>query len=259
MGCPELHTIEGSIFPETTSVTSMKQIFYNCPKLQNLPADLFKPLGTAKLKFTNAFTGCTSLKTLPEGLFATCTKATHFNSAFADCTSLESLPANLLSACSELKYVTDMFVGCTALKTIPEGLFANSPLIENFEGTFAECTSLETIPETLFSAIGTKTTSIVFSYCFYGCTALKSIPAGLFDTVRRISCIDYCFAGCTSLTGESPYTMIGGEKVHLYERVQGDDFPRIPSNASAHVGCFAGCNGLSDYATMPEEWRVIPE
>ena len=259
MGCPELHTIEGSIFPETTSVTSMKQIFYNCPKLQNLPADLFKPLGTAKLKFTNAFTGCTSLKTLPEGLFATCTKATHFNSAFADCTSLESLPANLLSACSELKYVTDMFVGCTALKTIPEGLFANSPLIENFEGTFAECTSLETIPETLFSAIGTKTTSIVFSYCFYGCTALKSIPAGLFDTVRRISFIDYCFAGCTSLTGESPYTMIGGEKVHLYERVQGDDFPRIPSNASAHVGCFAGCNGLSDYATMPEEWRVIPE
>ena len=259
MGAPELHTIEGSIFPETTSVTSMKQIFYNCPKLVNIPSDLFKPFGTAKLKFTNAFTGCTSLKTLPEGLFASCTKATHFNSAFADCTALDSLPENLLAACAEVKYVTNMFVGCTSLKALPEKLFANNPLIESFEGTFAECTSLETIPEKLFSAIGTKTTSIVFSYCFYGCRALKSIPAGLFDTVRRISFVDCCFAGCTSLTGESPYTMIGDEKTHLYERVQGDDFPRIPSNKSAHIGCFAGCTGLTDYATMPAEWTEMPE
>ena len=53
MGCPELHTIEGSIFPEAT-ITSMKQVFYNCPKLVNIPADLFKPFGEAKLKFTKA-------------------------------------------------------------------------------------------------------------------------------------------------------------------------------------------------------------
>ncbi len=256
MGCPELHTIEGSIFPEVTTITSMKQMFYNCPKLVNIPADLFKPFGTAKLKFTNTFTGCTSLKTLPEGLFATCTKATHFTGAFTDCTALESLPANILSACGEAKYAERMFLGCTALKSLPESLFAGCPKIEKFEETFAECTALETIPEGLFSSIGTTTTSIVFTSCFKGCTSLKSIPAGLFDTVRRISFIDYCFENCKSLTGESPYTMIGEEKVHLYERVQGTDFPRIPSNRTAHQGCFAGCTGLSDYTAMPEEWTT---
>ena len=259
MGCPELHTIEGSIFPEVTTITSMKQMFYGCPKLVNIPADLFKPFGTAKLKFTNTFTGCTSLKTLPEGLFSTCVKATHFTGAFTDCTALESLPANLLSACGEVKYVERMFLGCTALKSIPEGLFAGCPKIERFEETFAECSALETIPEKLFSAIGTTTTSIVFTACFAACTSLKSIPAGLFDTVRRISFIDLCFAECTSLTGESPYTMIGEDKIHLYERVQGEDFPRVPSNKTAHIGCFAGCTGLTDYATMPEEWTVMPE
>lgn len=258
MGCPELHTIEGSIFPEA-AITSMKQMFHGCPKLVNIPADLFKPFGEAKLKFTNTFTGCKSLKTLPEGLFATCTKATHFTGTFTDCTALESLPANLLSACGEVKYAERMFLGCTALKSLPEGLFAGCPKIEKFEETFAECSALETIPEKLFSAIGTTTTSIVFSACFAGCTSLKSIPAGLFDTVRRISFIDLCFADCTSLTGESPYTMIGEEKIHLYERTQGTDFPRIPSNKSAHIGCFAGCTGLTDYATMPEEWTVMPE
>jgi hypothetical protein len=253
--CPELHTIEGSIFPEVTTINSMKQIFYNCPKLENLPADLFKPLGSAKLKFTNAFTGCTSLKTLPEGLFSTCTKATHFTCAFADCTALETIPEQLLSACAEVTYVDGMFVGCTALKSIPEKLFANSPKINTFEETFAECAALESIPEKLFSSIGTTTTSIVFTKCFYGCSALKSIPAGLFDTVRRISFIDNCFSGCTALTGESPYTMIGDKKVHLYERTQGTDFPRIPSNSTAHADCFAGCEGLSDYAAMPTTWR----
>ncbi len=257
MGCPELHTIEGSVFPESTTITSMKQMFYNCPKLVNIPADLFKPFGTAKLKFTNTFTGCTSLKTLPEGLFATCSKATHFAGTFTDCTALESLPTDLLSACGEAKYVERMFLGCTSLKSIPEGLFAGCPKIERFEETFAECTALGTIPEKLFSAIGTTTTSVTFAKCFYGCSALKSLPAGLFDTVRRISFIDYCFADCTSLTGESPYTVIGEEKVHLYERVQGEDFPRVPSNKTAHAGCFSGCIGLSDYANMPDEWKTI--
>jgi hypothetical protein len=199
------------------------------------------------------------LKTLPEGLFATCTKATHFTGTFTDCTALESIPANLLSACGEVKYAERMFLGCTALKSLPESLFAGCPKIEKFEETFALCTALETIPEKLFSAIGTTTTSIVFTSCFDGCSSLKSIPAGLFDTVRRISFIDYCFADCKSLTGESPYTVIGENKVHLYERTQGTDFPRIPSNKSAHIGCFAGCTGLSDYSTMPEEWRIIPE
>ncbi len=255
MGCPELHTVEGSIFPEVTTITSMRQIFYNCPKLVNIPADLFKPFGTAKLKFTNAFTGCTSLKSLPEGLFSTCTNTTHFTCTFADCTSLESIPENLLSACAEVTYVDGMFVGCTALKTIPEKLFANCPKIGTFEETFAECTALESIPEKLFSALSESTKSVTFTKCFYGCSALKSIPASLFDAVRRINFIDNCFNGCTALTGESPYTMIGDEKVHLYERTKGTDFPIIPSNTTAHADCFAGCEGLSDYTSMPSAWR----
>ena len=264
MGCPELHTVEGSIFPETTSVTSMKQIFYNCTKLVNIPADLFKPLGAAKLKFTNAFTGCKSLKTLPEGLFSTCTKATHFTGTFTDCTALESLPENLLANCAEATDAIRMFLGCTSLKTIPEKFFAGTPKLTKFEETFAECTALETIPEKLFSAIGTTTTSVTLSHCFYGCKALKSLPAGLFDTVTRINYIYGCFADCTSLTGESPYTMVDGEKVHLYERVQSTTanptpFPRVPSSKGAHIGCFANCTGLTDYATMPSEWTEIPQ
>lgn len=257
MGCPKLKSVEGSIFPETTSVTSMKGLFYNCTSLESIPADLFKPFGTAKLKFSQTFEGCTSLKSIPEGLFAANTATTHFAGAFIDCTALESVPENLLASCANLTYVNKMFSGCTSLKSVPEKFFAGNPKIITFEETFSGCTALETIPEKLFASIGTTTTGITFARCFYGCSALRSLPAGLFDTVRRISFINSCFEGCTSLIGESPYTMIGGEKIHLYERVQGDDFPRIPSNRTAHEGCFKGCTRLSDYATMPEEWVTV--
>ena len=254
-GCPELKSVEGSIFPEVTTITKMTQLFAFCPKLESIPADLFKPLGAAKLRFTQTFEGCTSLKSLPAELFAHNTATTHFAGTFTGCTALESVPENLLASCANLAYVNRMFSGCTALKAVPEKLFAGNPKIQTFEEAFLGCSALETLPEKLFSAIGTTTTSVTFANCFKGCSALTSLPAGLFDTVRRISSINGCFEGCKSLTGESPYTVIGEEKVHLYERVQGEDFPRVPSSKSAHAACFKGCTGLTDYATMPDEWK----
>ena len=44
-------------------------------------------------------------------------------------------------------------------------------------------------------------------------------------------------------------------KVHLYERTRGDGFPNAPTSSSAHTDCFAGCQGLSDYANIPEDWK----
>lgn len=258
--CPHLKRIEGSIFPETTSVSSVAYLFCNCPSLEEIPEDLFLPFGEAKLKFTATFAGCSSLQEIPAALFAANSKTKQFSETFADCTSLTAIPEGLLAACSEITTVKGIFTGCTSLQSIPADLFANCPAITSFEGAFAECRSLRTIPERLFAAIGTKSSSITFAECFMGCAALESIPAGLFDTVRRINYINKCFKGCSSLSGESPYTLLVGEdgteqRVHLYERERGDDFPIIPSSSSAHADCFQGCNNLTDYATMPTAWR----
>lgn len=258
--CPKLHTIEGSIFGENSGVSSIGYMFCNCPELKNIPEDLFAPFGEAKLKFTATFAACSSLEEIPAGLFATNTKAKQFSETFADCSSLREIPAGLLDNCPDITTVKGMFHGCTSLESIPEGLFANNIAITSFEATFAECWSLKAIPEGLFSSIGTKTSSITFSECFAECASLKSIPASLFDTVRRINYIDDCFYNCRSLTGESPYTIITAEdgtqtKVHLYERVKGDDFPYVPATSSSHAACFGGCIKLTDYQDMPSTWK----
>ena len=78
-----------------------------------------------------------------------------------------------------------IFAGCEKLKEIPEGLFDNLPQITRFQSTFLNCTSL------------------------------TSIPTALFDNCKKLNIIQYMFKGCTGLTGESPYTMVDGVKVHL--------------------------------------------
>lgn len=253
--CTALRTIEGAIFPQTTTVTSLAYTFASCTALESLPEGLFDNLGESKIKFTATFKGCTALKSLPEGLFAANSTATQFAETFSACSALESIPNNLLGAKEKLTTVKAMFEGCSSLKSIPADIFSLSPAITSFERTFASCSALTEIPQTLFAAIGTKTSSITLSSCFNGCTALTAIPAGLFDTITRINYISSCFENCSSLTGESPYTMIGEQKVHLYERTKGDDFPIIPSSTSAHADCFAGCKGLSDFSQMPSSWR----
>lgn len=258
--CTSLKRIEGPIFPESTSVSSLAYAFENCTSLETLPEGFFDSIAGAKTKFTATFVGCTALRSLPAGLFAKNTLTTNFAGTFCGCSALEEIPSDLMPAESKATSVKEMFAECSSLKSLPSGLFAGTPAVTSFEGTFAECTSLESIPEDLFSAIGTKTSSITFAECFMNCSSLRSLPAGLFDTVRRINYIDGCFEGCSALTGESPYTVVtdadGTEKkVHLYEREKGDDFPVVPSSSSAHSTCFAGCGGLTDYSEIPSDWK----
>lgn len=260
LDCASLETIEGPIFGDCSSVTSLSYTFSGCTALKSLPEGMFDSMAASKTKFTATFKGCTALETLPSGLFSKNTIATQFSETFSGCSSLKSVPEDLLGDNEKITTVKKMFYGCSSLTSLPAGLFAGTPAITSFEGTFSGCSSLKSLPESLFSAIGTRTSSITFMECFRDCSSLESLPAGLFDTVRRINYIYNCFDGCTSLTGESPYTVLTSEdgtetKVHLYERERGTDFPVIPSSASSHSECFAGCNGLSDYSGIPSDWK----
>ena len=170
----------------------------------------------------NAFSGCSALKSIPENLFANCPKATDFSFTF---------------------------FGCKALTAIPEGLFANNPKVTIFQGTFSYCSALKSLPANLF-ANNRKVNS--FRLTFSGCSALESIPKNLFANNRKVTDFSYTFTGCYALTGESPYTMIGDKKVHLYERA---DYPEHFTAPTVFLDCFKNCTGLTDYAQIPTNWK----
>ena len=198
--------------------------------------------------FSDAFYRCLALKSIPEQLFANNAEVTNFSGTFFGCISLKSIPTGLFANCPKVTKFSLTFYGCTALKAIPEKLFANNPEVTDFSGTFSGCTALTTIPENLFANNPAVTD---FEQTFDGCSALKSIPTSLFDNNRKIEVLLGLFSNCTSLKGESPYTMIGDKKVHLYERQNYPEHFTAPIN---FWDCFHNCTGLTDYDQIPS-WK----
>ena len=114
---------------------------------------------------------------------------------------------------------------------------------------FRSCYNLTSVPRHLLDACP----SVSNVDCIFGwCHSLKSVPTDLFNNLRKIANFNYCFAYCYELTGESPYTMVGNRKVHLYERSSYPDYFVTPTY---HDYSFAECRNLSDFDMVPSDWQ----
>jgi hypothetical protein len=157
------------------------------------------------------------------------------------------VPADLFKYAINATDFDDVFYN-TALTTIPENLFAKAVKATSFTNTFAY-TGISAIPENLFANCPEVTS---FNYIFERCENLTTIPVGIFDYNRKVNEFSSVFSNSNKITGESPYTVINGVKVHLYERKNyTDEFVTPASFESA----FGGCSKLTDYANIPTEWK----
>ena len=197
----------------------------------------------------NAFSGCSALKSIPENLFANCPKATDFSFTFFGCKALTAIPEGLFANNPKVTIFQGTFSYCSALKSLPANLFANNRKVNSFRLTFSGCSALKSIPTGLF-AHNPEVTD--FSGTFSGCSALESISEKLFANNTKVTNFSYTFKNCSALIGESPYTMIDGQKVHLYERA---DYPEHFTTPTSTYQAFGNCTGLTDYAQIPTNWK----
>ena len=104
--------------------------------------------------FSTCFDSCTSLSSIPSGLFDNNTQATNFDYCFSDCPSLSSIPA---------------------------GLFDNNTLATDFDYCFSGC-SILVLNENIFSATNSHDRfsgkKMSFSYCFKDVGKLLSPGSG---------------------------------------------------------------------------------
>ncbi|EHP49303.1 leucine-rich repeat protein [Odoribacter laneus] len=271
-GCVNLIRIPGDTDGSFTEVTEFSNAFYNCKSLTKIPADLFVncskvttfafcfqdaglravPAGlfdncSAAKTFISAFSNC-YMNSLPDELFSKCVSVTTFSSVFYRCQLLQSIPENLFKGCENVEKFSYAFRGCPSLTEIPEGLFRFCPLANDFSGVFTMCYSLKTLPEGLFAG-NPKAES--FGYCFMDCTSLAEIPAGLFSANRAVKSFQGTFRGCLRVSGESPYVVVNGTKVHLYERSKYGGQFIAPDK---YEYCFSDCTGLTDYSYMEKNY-----
>lgn len=243
-----LTSIVGDNNNSFSEVTDFSHAFNNCILLETIPENLFIA-STNITQFSETFSHCISLLSIPQDLFKYCTKVTSFNSTFNYCRSLTEIPENLFKHCPNVTAFEATFCDCQSLVTIPETLFSNCPKVRMFYYTFSGCISLLEIPEKIFlNCPEVNNFMRVFMYC----ESLRYVPAGLFDGNRKVINFDTAFYACASLNSESPYTIINGEKCHIYERINFTDYFTTP----VVVGmCFTGCDNLSDFMNIPDSWK----
>lgn len=244
-----LEEIPGDSDESFKDVTSFNNAFYNCISLKSIPDNLFAYAMKAK-QMCETFNNCRSITVIPNGLLSNCNNLEHINSIFCNCKGISEIPPELFWECRELKDFNSVFAGCNRIRTIPEGLLKNCNKITAFSSTFEDCSSLTMIPFDLFS------------YCpemnymwqtFCGCDSLTSLPSDLFDNNRKLSYMQEVFFFCV-MTGETPYTVIDGQKVHLYERVNYPDEFVTFTNQYTYNRSFTG-NNFTDNENIPLNWK----
>ncbi|MDR2764121.1 MAG: leucine-rich repeat protein [Tannerella sp.] len=145
---------------------------FDSTKITTVPETLFNSL-TQITSMSNVFVQ-SSLSSIPEDLFRYNVNITSFVSMFAYCSSLTSIPAGLFSTLSKLEVFRTNFL-YSSLATVPEILFANCPALRDIENAFAQ-SPLIAIPNLLFDNNKGITS---FYQCFFRCLSLTgSTPSG---------------------------------------------------------------------------------
>ena len=163
-----LTEIEGLKYMNTSNVTTMNHMFYNCKSLKTVDVSSFN---TQKVTNLSHFVrNCSSLTTLDLSNFNT-SKVVNFEEMFKGCTSLTSLDISSFNT-SNGEDMEEMFRNCSSLTTLDVSHF-NTSNVEDFTFMFDGCSSLKTLDLSNFNlsnASGSHTTNMLRN-----CTSLRNL------------------------------------------------------------------------------------
>ena len=243
-GYVNLTSIEGIEYLNTSQVTDMHNMFYNCYHLQTTD---FSGFDTRKVKdMSNMFYNCGSLKSLDISNFNT-SEVTNMRSMFYHCIGLTSLDLSHLNtskvsimismfqSCFNLLSVNlsgwdtrnvgsmyHMFEGCKSLKTLDLSSFDTREKTCSMGDMFNTCNELTTIFVSDKFAVGTGVTGD--GTMFLECNKLKG--ANAFDKNKTgIDNANYKTGYFTKLVGKNGDEKIGaaGETLATENLVLADD------------------------------------
>lgn len=162
---------------DTSKVTKMNNMFYNCSSLTSVPLFDTSSVDTASYMFGT----CSSLTSIPS---FNVSKVEFASYMFYNCRNLTAIPELDFTNATNLG---NLFSGCTSLETVN---IKTSSKLTKLESTFNNCTKLKTVPN-----LDTSNVTTLYS-CFQYCKALTTIPE---LNTSKVTNIGYTFSGCTAL------------------------------------------------------------
>ena len=216
--CVYLTNIVGS-FAGKPNIKNINSAFSSTWRLDDIPPQMFR--------------GCPNLEDV-SAAFTYSLRIRNVDYIFADCPKLIEVPQafafmNILSAVSA-------FENCTSIKSVP-GLFTKCEKLTDVTNVFKGCTNIERAER-------------VFQNC-----AVLNPPVNVFDDCKKAYNFNKCYNNLPAATNESPYTVVNGQKIHLWERTPELGFA-LPTQYDL---CFADSPNFADYANIPEAWGGPPK
>jgi hypothetical protein len=186
---------------------------------------------------------------------------------FYGCVNLTSIPSSAsLSAVGGYDGLNEMrtfanFMRGTRITTFPSDMFQYSPNASTFSDAFSSIPTLTSVPSGVFDS---NTAATTFASCFFGCTSLTSVPSTLFDQNIIVTNFSGTFRNCLALTNVLQFTYNTGVTIfnNCYNMSTTSNAltgtaPELWNRTPTPSGtdCFNNCTGLSNYVSIPLNFK----
>ena len=177
---------------DTSQVTNMNNMFYNCQNLTTLDLSNFD---TTQVKTaTSMFEWSTRLTEIIFGEKCTFENATSLHAMFNNCQSVKELDVSSFNT-ANVTNMASMFQTCPKLEKITFGENFDTSNVTTMGSMFWNCSGLSSLDISHFDTSNVTNMGTMFAYC----SGLTSLDLTNFNTskVTKMSCM---FEGCSGLT-----------------------------------------------------------
>lgn len=175
---------------DTSKVTNIGNMFYNCKQLKSLDVSSFNTSGVTVM--ASMFYDCNKLTSLNVSGFDT-SKVTNMNYMFYNCKLVTSINVSGFDT-SKVTTMLGIFQSCSGLLTLDVSSF-NTSSVTNMGSMFNGCGKLSAIDVRNFNT--SKVTNM--NYMFGGCSAVTALDVSNFTT-SKVTNMQYMFHGCRNVT-----------------------------------------------------------
>ncbi|MGF1919460.1 BspA family leucine-rich repeat surface protein, partial [Enterococcus faecalis] len=184
-----LTEIEGLDKLDTSNVTDMGAMFYNCRGLTSVDVSKFDTSKVTDMGYM--FGGCNMLSSLALSKFDT-SKVMDMSGIFSSCSGLTSLDVSNFNT-SKVMDMGYMFFSCSGLTSLDVSNF-NTSNVENMNSMFVDCNGLTNLDVSNFNTSNVTDMGSMFA----DCDGLASLDVSKFDT-SNVTDMEVMFAGCDGL------------------------------------------------------------
>lgn len=219
--------------------------FYKCVYLTEVVGSF---AGKPNIKSCNSmFMHCWRLASIPPQMFRGCPRLDNAGSCF-QVAYLIPTGDYMFADCPKLRDVHQVFSGARIRSAV--GAFQNCPTLTSAVNLFTDCNSLTDVTDVFKGCANIQLALRVFQNC-----AVLNPPVNVFDDCKKAYNFKECYNNLPAATNESPYTVVNGQKVHLWERTPELGFA-LPIQ---YDFCFTNSPNFADYANIPEAWGGPPK